>query len=194
MKNRWRRPSGGLIFLGGSWVLLGTFLAWGFTQPGLERVHSVILRTSDPDAEPLNDSELELLRSSMQRHPGLAVALGGRDRLGWVEEFGSEWCTLPRAHYVLHGNPDAPSTFWIESRAHERAYPLVVSLEAKGVHREVRFVRDGRQSLTLAAGELTKPVIVQVSVNAAIPSGPDAHPFRIAITPEPPPVVQQGSP
>lgn len=184
MRARRALPSGGFLVLIGSWVFFVAFLAWGFTRPTLDRAWDLMGRMQQSDFDGLSEVDVALLRSVMERHHEFVETLAGKDEIGLIEPTEGGWSALPVTHLILHGEPTSRRRFWVECRAHERAYPISVSIDGPGLAKRLKFEASGRKSFDLKPKDLPLPIIARVSVTAALPSETGARPFEISFASE----------
>jgi hypothetical protein len=164
-ERRRTRPSFGFLVLVASYVLLMSFLAWGYCQPDLERGWHILQRTQRDDFSGLSPSEATSLEQILERHPPFARALIGRRTVGIVEPTEEGWVTgLSRTHLVIQATPRLPLRVNIACRGPEAAYPVEVVFKTSGSQESLSFESDGEQVVDWSAKAAPRARWVEVNV------------------------------
>ena len=161
------RPSAGFVVLTGSWVLLASLLAWGSSQPPLERVFEVQQRMQLPTFSALTPEELETLTASFGRHPALVADFIGSRPAGFLETTDGGWLEHSRAHLLIRPNPEAPLRLTFYAAAPAPAYPLSLALVGSGM--QERLTLESREPLVLELprGKFPALTLAEVELHAA---------------------------
>jgi hypothetical protein len=177
---RW--PTLGFFLMVASYGLLIAVLAWGFSQPELDRAWHILEGMKRDNYGGLTRAEAETLSTLLVRHPGFAQALVGRAPVGWVEPTEDGWTALRSAHLVIQANPVDQLRVAAECRAPKAAYPVTVAFRADGLKQELRYEQDGRQTFDLPAGQPAQALWVEVTIDSARPGATGAAPAELRIT------------
>lgn len=160
-----QRPSFGFLFVLSSYVLLISMLAWGSSQPELDRVWLVLQSMQRDGFSGLSAPDVQNLRKALRQYPGFPRALIGRAPIGWVEPTKEGWIGLRKPHLVIDGYFHGSLPLAVECRAPPLAFPVTVSFDYEGQRQSLRFPENGRQSLNMHLEPQLRPGWVQVSVD-----------------------------
>jgi hypothetical protein len=177
-------PSAGFWVFASSWTALATLLAWGMTEPDLDRAWRILGRMERPGFAGMSPRDVRVLSRSLQRHPSLIEALSGNRIADFVEPTEQKWIAYREAHLAVRPQPNATIRIWTESRASSTAYPLTVRFRASWLDETVAFDKDDRKSFELPEGQPVRAELVRVSVVPADGVPADGHFFEIRVTGE----------
>ena len=175
------RPSAGFWLIVGSYTLLGTFLAWGFSEPRLDKAQRVLDRMQEPGFAGLDSDEISTLKSTLSRHPEFANTLIGRSPVGHVEPTQSGWTSLRTSHLLIRPSASGPIRITTACRGDPEVYPVSVVFNAPGLDKRVRFERPGKQTFDLPSGFPTALLWVTLAVAEKSPSEPGSAPVQIDV-------------
>jgi hypothetical protein len=181
------RPSLGFVFLVSSHLLLISMLAWGYTEPELDKVWLTLQRMQRDNFDGLSALDAQTIRTSLHDYPGLTRVFIGRAPLGFVEPTQDGWVKLHQAHLITDGTIHGMVPLAIECRAPHSVFPVTVSFDYEGHHEICRFLDSGLQRLELQLDSTPQPAWVQVSIKPehAASSQPLASEVRIKTPSEP---------
>jgi hypothetical protein len=164
------RPSAGFILLVMSYTLLVSFLAWGYSRPDLERGWEILQALQRDDPPGLGRADAQTLETLLNKYPQFSRALIERNPLGFVEPTDEDWMSLPESHLVIQAAPGTALNVRVACRAERGAYPVRVSLEARGIRDQLEFSEDGEKNLNWSHRTSAQPLWLKVKVmpNAAL--------------------------
>jgi hypothetical protein len=175
------RPSWGFVFLVSSHLLLISMLAWGYTEPELDKVWLTIQRMQRDNFNGLSALDAQTIRTSLHDYPGLPRVFIGQEHFGFVEPTQEGWVKLPESHLISDGTIHGTAALAIECRAPDSAFPVTVSFDYEGHHQSLRFLENGLQRLELQLDSTPRPAWVQVSIKPEHAASPKPLPPEVRI-------------
>ena len=181
------RPSVGFVFLVSSHLLLISMLAWGYTEPELDKVWLILQRMQRDNFNGLSALDAQTIRTSLHDYPGLPRVFIGRAPFGFVEPTLDGWANLSQSHLITDGTIHGMVPLAIECRAPHSVFPVTVSFDYEGHHQSLRFLDNGLQRFELQLDSTPRPAWVQVSIKPehALSPQPLAPEVRIKTSSEP---------
>jgi hypothetical protein len=142
-------------------------LAWGYSQPDLDRVWPILQNMQRDGFTGLSAPEVQTLRKVLRQYPGFPRVLIGRASIGFVEPTKDGWISLRKPTLVSDGHSHGSLPLVVECRAPLLAFPVTVSFDQEGQRQNLRFSETGKQSLNLHGAPQLQPAWVQLSINPA---------------------------
>ena len=162
LKHRRRPPSLGFWILVASHVVMIAFLAWGFSEPPLDRVQRVLDQIRANPNQPASDHQVQAVLATLRRHPGFARALVGHAQAGFLEPDKNGWLRLAQAHLVTQPQNSSGLRVWIEVDGPAARFPVELSLSGGSVQKTLRYQARGRLSFDLTGADAARPLMLRV--------------------------------
>ncbi len=174
MRRRRFLPGGGFVLLVASWSGLAAFLAWGLTEPDLDRAWWLLQR-ADRGVPELSAEEAEVLARCIARHPAIALERLGDKRFKHLARTAGGWSTAPASYFLALQGPQAGLRIVLEARGATR-WPLLVEVAAGGAGCRLEYAERGTQECVVplpSPGVEGRPVLGRLAVRGGF-GGPDA--------------------
>ena len=185
---RVRLPSFGFLVLVASHVSLIAFLAWGYTQPPLDRVWGIMQRMHRQDFTGLTAAEVAIVQEQIEHHPGLTSEFVGRSGADPIEPTRGGWLSLRQFHLLVMPQAAGVVTVGAQSRAPATSYPIRVRLQGPDVDEQLVLQRDESRELTLPA-KPPSPTLIRVTVEPDGTPQPGVRQFELRLEADVPPDV-----
>ena len=152
------------MLLTASHLLLVSVLAWGYSQPELDRAWVILQEMHSDGFTSLSAKDVQLLQKSLKRNPNFARAILGHDSVRFVEPTRDGWTARPSANIVIKSKSGTPRFLVVECRAQLGAYPVTVNFESDSFRQSLRYTENGQQTIELGAKVASSPLWVKVRI------------------------------
>jgi hypothetical protein len=142
-----RPPSAGFVFLTATVAATAAFLAWGSTQPDLDRVWWRFQEIQTGRIQTLEAEDLDLLRETLTGYPELAPALLDDQPAGILSAHTSGYLETETAYILVQPGREDPPVIILDGRLPSDAYPVILVLSGPDRKEEIRFDEPGTISL-----------------------------------------------
>jgi len=136
-------PSIGFVLVALVHLGLVGFLVWGFEQPPLDRVWELGHALKLGKLETLTPRDKNLLRATLERHPGLAESLLTQGKVGIISAHDRGRLETAAATVLRSADATLPCNMQVEARSAEQSSKVHVEVSGSGWQRRLLLSRTG---------------------------------------------------
>ncbi len=149
------------------------FLIWGFAQPPLDRVWELSQGLKIGKFGTLSPTDLELLRTTLARHPRLGDSLT-RDEIGILSANSRGWLETLDATLLVRADAVAPCSMRVTTRLESSAFPLELTVSGAGWRRQL-VVSDAGGAEIVFPGTGRAADVVELRFTGKVPTPNGVH-------------------